>query len=299
MSPVFEEHAELGLCVKLPVSRFGAAMIAWLLGVVGLVTSISVRTVQRWLAAELLKPWQFRSWITPKNLKAFLERGKDILDLYERVAHGLLAPDEVVHCIDEKTSIQARRRASYSPPQEGEPARVEHTYERQGAVQLYGSLDVAVGRTFEQVQQKKDFATFSQFLAALLCKVVAAGARIIHLIMDNGSLHRPKYLSTWLAEWLRDQGYTQVEVVLHWLPPRSSWLNQMEIIFSLVQTHVLMPNNCESTDQMAARILAYLALRSQNPRPVDWTYTSAQLCKKYDADPSTVTPASPTRVAAA
>lgn len=289
----------MGLCVKLSVSRFSAAVIAWLLGIVGLVTSISVRTVQRWLAAERLKPWQFRSWITPKNLKTFPEPGKDILDLYERVAHGLLGPGEVVHCLDEKTSIQARSRANYSPPREGEPARVEHTYERLGAVQLYGSLDVAAGRTFEQVQPKKDFATFSRFLAALIGKAVAAGARIIHLIMDNGSLHRPEYLSTWLAEWLRDQGYTQVKVVLHWLPPRSSWLNQVAIIFSLVQTQVLMPNNCASTDEVAARILAYLALRNQNPRPVEWTCTSAQLCKKYDAAPSTVTPASPTRVVAA
>lgn len=298
LSAVVEEHATLGLCIRVPVSRFSAALVAWLLSVVGLVSSISTRTVQRWLSAERLKPWRFRSWITPKDLKSFLERAMGILGLYERVAKGQLEPGEVVECLDEKTSIQGRSRDSYRAPSKGEPARVEHTYKRRGAVQLFGALDVATGSTAEQIHKSKDFATFSTFLSARLESLTAAGARVIHFIMDNGSLHRPKYLATWVAEWLRERGLKHVEVLLHWLPPRSSWLNQVEIVFSLVQTHALTPNNFESTDQVAARILSYLALRRESPRPMKWTYTGAQLCQKYEVDPANIVPTPPTRITA-
>lgn len=73
-----------GWCVHLPFSRLSAAWIAWLLVAVGLVETISKRTVQRWLAAAHIKPWQFRSWITPKDLPSFLVRAKPVLDLYAR-----------------------------------------------------------------------------------------------------------------------------------------------------------------------------------------------------------------------
>ncbi|MBT9587558.1 transposase [bacterium] len=64
---------------------------------------------------------------------------------------------------------------------------------------------------------------------------------MIHLVLDNASIHRPKRLEEFIA-----QEFPDATVILHWLPVRSSWLNQIENYFSKIQTHVLTPNNYDS-----------------------------------------------------
>jgi len=243
---------------------------------VGVVAAISARTVGRWLRADRLKPWRFRSWITPKNLTQFLERACPVLDLYERVSRHQLEPGEVVFSIDEKTSIQARHHATYRPAGEGEPAHVEHTYQRKGAVHLIAALNVVSGVLFGQVFPHKCFAEFTSLLTVLLKDALVNGARRIHLILDNGSLHRPAYLATWLNE-----NYPNVEIVVHWLPVRSSWLNQIEIFFGILQRQALMPNDFPDTGAVAERILGFIDFRNKAPKPIQWTYTSEKLRKKH------------------
>jgi hypothetical protein len=143
--------------VSAPFSRFSAALLAAMLVSLGVVAAISARTVGRWLRAERLKPWRFRSWITPKDLSSFLERACPVLDLYERVRKQQLEPGEEVYSIDEKTSIQARDHATYQSAGQGEPARVENTYARRGAVQLIAALNVVSGIVFGQVFSQKSF----------------------------------------------------------------------------------------------------------------------------------------------
>lgn len=265
--------------VRAPFSRFSAALLASLLVSLGVVVSISARTVGRWLKAERLKPWRFQSWLTPKYRASFLEQACPILDLYERAQQHQLAPDEVVFSIDEKTSIQARHHPSYRPTGQGEPAHVEHTYERRGAVHLLASLTVATGVVFGQVYPAKRFAEFSAFLSTVLHTAVDQGARLIHLLLDRGSLHRPAYLSTWLAEH-----FPHAEIVVHWLPVRSSWLNQVEIFFSILQRQVLMPNDFRSPWEVADRIQEFIRFRNEHPHPIQWSYTSEKLRKKYQPE---------------
>ncbi len=267
----------------VPVSRYRAALIAQLLVQLGVVTAISRRTVARWLKADRLKPWRVRSWITPKNLANFLERACPILDLYERVAAGQLASGEVVFSLDEKTSIQAREHATYKPTTPGEPAHLEHTYKRRGAVQLLAALDVAKGVVHAVITRHKGFQEFSAFVVDLLHATVREGANHIHLIADDGSLHRPKILAGWLAAH-----FPQIRVEVHWLPVRSSWLNQIEIFFSILQQQALTPNNFSSVAQLAQRILDFVAYRNLTPTPINWTYTSRNLQYKYHRDPQEV-----------
>lgn len=284
--PWLRWHDDLGLCLHLPFSRLSAAWIAWILAAVGLVESVSKRTVQRWLAADKIRPWRFRSWITPKDLPTFLKKATAVLDLYARVQAGLLEPHETVQSLDEKTSIQARRHDTYMPPKKGKPARVQHTYKRMGAVQLFAALDVATGRVFGQLHPNKPFVVFAQFLSDLILGLVASGKRKIHLILDNGSTHRPKHLEEWLKKWLQENQLTDVEVIVHWLPVRSSWLNQVEIFFSMLQLQALTPNNFASLADLSARILDYIALRNLQPTPIKWSYTSADLRKQFDKPPA-------------
>ncbi len=272
-----------GWNLELPFSRISATWIAWILSAVGLVESISRRTVQRWLAADRIKPWRFHSWITPKDLPSFLIRAKVVLDLYTRVRAGDLKPDEVVYSVDEKTSIQARGHASYAPPQQGQVARLESSYERHGAVQLLAAINVAVGNIFARIVGDKNFDTWALFLADLILEAVAARKRTIHVILDNGSTHRPKYLETWLKEWMKSQNLNDVEVKIYWLPVRSSWLNQIEIFFSVLQRQALTPNNFSCIEDLKTRILGFINLWNSFPEPIKWTYTTQKMLKKFQA----------------
>jgi hypothetical protein len=271
------ETASTARSLVVPVSRFSAATIATLLIQLGMVAAMSTRTIARWLHADKLKPWRVRSWITPKDLATFLERACPVLDLYERVATGTLEPGEVVFSIDEKTSIQARAHASYTPTGAGEPAHLEHTYKRRGAVHLIAALNVETGTVGGTVVADKRFVEFGAFLRDLLTTVLRQGGRRIHLILDNGSTHRPKYLAQWVSE-----SFPGVAIELHWLPVRSSWLNQVEIFFGILQQHALTPNDFPGTDAVTQRILAFIAYRNQSARPIAWTYTSRQLRAKHE-----------------
>jgi hypothetical protein len=226
--------------------------------------------------ADKLKPWRFRSWITSTAINDFLQRACPILDLYERVTRGDLAPDEVVLSADEKTSIQARDRSAYGPTISGEPAHIEHSYKRRGALCLMAALNVATGRVLGSLFSTKHFTGFATFLTRTLQKVADGGARIVHLILDNGSTHRPKYLAAWMAETFPD-----LQVHLRWLPVKSSWLNPIEIFFSQLQCQALTPNTFPSLTALAERILAYIQYYNADCSPIRWLYTSACLRQKY------------------
>lgn len=281
LEPVAECDTQDQPSLETPFSRLSAARIAWILTSLGVVASISARTVARWLKAEKLKPWRFHSWITPKRLADFLPRACAVLDLYERAKTFL--HHEVIFSIDEKTSIQAREHPTHAPAGPGRPARIEHTYKRHGALALFAALNVLTGWVFGRVYDNVDktFETFSEFLTELLAKAVAQGYTVIHLILDNASIHRPKYLQAWLEEHLR--AYPGVEVVVHWLPVRSSWLNQVEIFFSVLQTQALTPNNFASIHLLRQRILGFINYWNRTHGPIKWTYTSDRLRQKYAA----------------
>lgn len=269
-----DEQGLWWICV--PVSRLCSAIIALALAGLGVVTSLSKRTVARWLSSAKIKPWHFRSWITPKCIVTFLERARPILDLYASIK-ALGHRGEVVWSVDEKTSIQARSHDSYKASARGEPAHIESTYARGGAVQLFAALNVLTGYVAAQVVSLKNFATFQEFLNSLVAQSIQLGHKVIHLILDNATIHRPKSL-----EELVGSAFPDVTIVIHWLPVRSSWLNQIETYFSKVQTHVLTPNNYDCINHLTRTILAYIDLWNLAPRPIQWTYTAAELYRKYD-----------------
>lgn len=265
--------------LKVPVSRFSAAVIRWLLILFEIVSKISVRTVSRWLKAEKIKPWQFRTWITATDLEAFLPRARAVLDLYARVTR--LTPLEIVWCLDEKTSIQARAHKIQEPAGPGRISRLENTYERRGASQLLAGLNVLTGNVLGIVRDQKRFAQFQELIYSVVDASLKLGKTIIHLILDNGSTHRPKYLEQWLANTFENLVFH-----VHWLPIHSSWLNQIEIYFSRLQTCALTPNNFASKSALVERILHFLAWTNIEPRPIKWTYTTHELYAKCGRDPT-------------
>ena len=127
----------------VPLSRFSRAELHRLVIERG-VTGASAATIARWLAEDALKPWQHRSWIFPTD-PAFLEKAGPVLDLYQGRWEGkLLHPGEFVICADEKPSIQARARMHETLPASADSRglRVEHTYQRRGALTYLAALDI-------------------------------------------------------------------------------------------------------------------------------------------------------------
>ena len=145
---------ELPTALGVPISRFSRAELHRLVIERG-VTEASAATIARWLAEDALKPWQHRSWVFPRDPR-FLERAGPVLDLYQRRWEGrLLHPGEYVICADEKTQIQARQRTyPTTAPAAGRSQRVEHDYDRGGALCYLAAWDVHRGELFGRCEQQ-------------------------------------------------------------------------------------------------------------------------------------------------
>jgi hypothetical protein len=257
-----------------PLSRWSVTELVRAVVQRGIVRRISGATIQRWLRADRIKPWQYHSWQRPTDPR-FLERAIPILTLYER-AQTLARKGHVIVCADEKTSIQARQACGRTTPAHpGRPIHVPDRYQRRGAVQLFAGLLVHTGDTLARCFERKRFVEFQSFLQLLFGSPWCRRIRSLHLILDNGSTHAPKRLPAWLTSL-----NLPFPVHLHWLPVNASWLDQIEIVFSELQRKALTPNDFESTDHVRQRILGFFAERNRRPQPIRWTYTAQKLLDK-------------------
>jgi len=246
----------------------------------GISGSISASTIRRWLDEDKLKPWQYHFWQKP-NDPMFVQKAMPVLDLYEK-ASDLAEQGEAVVCMDEKTSIQARKPIHETRPAVPEhPNQVASRYERMGALQLFCALMVATGATFAQCFDRKCFSDFQSFLVSFFAHVQSLGIKVLHIILDSASTHAPKQLIGWLASL-----NITIEVHIYWLPKYASWLDQAEIIFSKLQRDLLTPSDFDSKGQLRDGIMDYFAELNRNPRPVKWTYTKAKFAAKFCPDHS-------------
>lgn len=255
----------------LPLSRFSVEDIRQEVLSQGWVAQISGATIWRWLSRDALCPWRYRSWIFPRD-PLFVEKAGPILDLYQGLWAGQpLRPDEYVLSADEKTSIQARRRKHATlPPAPGQPAYVEHEYERAGACVYLAAWDVRRAKVFGRCEAKNGIAPFGQLVADVMGQEPYRSARRVFWIMDNGSAHRGvKAMTRLRAKW-------PSIVVVH-TPIHASWLNQVEIYFSIVQRKVLTPNDFASLAQLRAALLAFQQRYEKCAAPFRWTFNRSDL----------------------
>jgi len=264
----------------VPLARWSLAEIVQQLIALGLVTAIALSTVSRWFVQERLRPWRYHSWQHILDPQAFLERARPVLRLYER-AQELLTQGRWVVCADEKTSIQARERDHPPRPAQAErPLRFSPRYQRHGARQLFAALSVADGQVYGQCRARKCFRDFCAFLTAvLLPEALRRGVHTIALILDNGTTHAPKQLEAWLATLPAVQE-GQLTIQVYWLPKNASWLDQIEIWFSILQRKLLQPNHFASLEVLEKAILAFIKFYNAVAKPIHWTYTVEKLEKK-------------------
>lgn len=262
----------------MPLARWSYAEIAARLVALGLVVSLATSTVGRWLSAEKLKPWRYRLWQQIEEPEAFLDRARPLLWLYQQ-AKVLLQRGIWVVCLDEKTSIQARKRLQAPrPPVQGDHSvLLSPRYQRKGALHLFAALSVADGQLYGLCQARKRFVNFQHFLLTVIIpEALRRQVTTLALIADNGTTHAPKQLEAWLQQQIAQQHWP-LSIQIYWLPKNASWLDQIEIWFSILQRKLLTPNHFESLEALQTAIDLFIAFYNRSAKPINWSYTVDKL----------------------
>ncbi len=261
---------ELPAAHGLPLGRFTRTELHRLV-IERAVTDASATTIWRWLHDDAIKPWQVRSWLFARDPDFAAKAGR-VLDLYGRRFEGRrLRPDELVISADEKSQLQALgRRHPTLAPGRGRPGLCEFEYERNGTLAYLAAWDVHHANLFGRVEAKTGIEPFGRLVDEVMATEPYSSASRVFWIVDNGSCHAGQ------ASIDRLEGAYPNLRLIH-LPIHASWLNQIELYFSIVQRKALTPNDFESLDQLTERLLAFQAHYAKIAQPFQWTFTRTDL----------------------
>lgn len=237
----------------------------------GVVAEISGTTIWRWLTADAIRPWCHRSWIFPRD-PDFEVKAARVLDLYARVWDGVpLGADEYVISADEKTQLQAlARRHPGTPCRPGACRRVEFEYRRGGTLAYLAAWDVHHARLFGRVEPTTGIVPFGRLVDQVMTTEPYRSAKRVFWVVDNGSSHCGRTSVERLAA-------AYPNLVLVHLPVHASWLNQVEVYFSVVQRKVCTPNDFASLEDLADCLLRFQAHYERIAAPFDWKFTRNDL----------------------
>lgn len=232
---------------------------------------ISRATVWRILHRDAIKPWQYEYWIYPRDPR-FAEKAGPIIDLYAGHWYGeRLGTNDYIISSDEKTSIQARIRCHPTQgPAPGMRRRLEFEYERGGALQYLAAWDVRRGYVMGRCESCTGIEPFGRLVRQVMEQEPYRSANRVFWIVDNGSSHRGE-----ISKQRLTQAFPNA-ILLH-TPVHASWLNQVEIYFSLIQRKVLTPNDFTSLAEVEQRLRLYEELSNRSPRPFAWRFDRAKL----------------------
>jgi transposase len=224
---------------------------------------ISTSQVGRILAEADIKPHKARGWLNRPDDPPFFARAQQICHLYQHIPD-----DSVLLSVDEKTGIQAKsRKHPTRAARPGRPARREFEYVRHGTVSLMAAMNVATGTVHPKIINRNDSATFIEFLTEL--DQAIPKHLTIHLVMDNGSSHTSKATRAWLTAHPRFH--------VTYTPKHASWLNMIEIFFSILTRRLLRRGEFTSRDHLASKILNFIAEYSRTAKAFRWRYDGRPL----------------------
>lgn len=257
-----------------PLSRYSLGDIVLILKREKVVATISRSTLWRWYNQDALKPWRYRQWLFPRDPQ-FLTKATVVLNLYHGWWQGEpLGPDDFVISADEKCGLQVLSRCHLTrAPQRGQNGQVEFEYGRLGTIAYQAALDVFAGRVMGRVVDKNCILTFSQLVDHVMSQPPYDSARRVFWIVDNGSSHHPATFPARLSN-LHEHA-----IAIH-LPVHASWLNQIELYFSILQRKALTPRDFASADDMTQRILAFQERFTNQAKPFNWRFSATDLHKR-------------------
>ncbi len=248
-----------------PLTELAAARTHWALRALAEAAStwgylrkpISKSTVGRWLKRAALKPHRVRRWLHSPD--------PEFRRKVRRVVRWYLRPGRRTHvvCVDEKTQVQILERLHPGRPLiPGRPARQEEHYRRHGTLAVLAGLHVRTGRVLVHVRRRRSGSDFLALLRAL--RVRYPRGRLV-VILDNLSIHTTPEVRQWLAE---QNGAVRFE----FLPLHASWLNQVEIWFSILQRQALTRASDTAYRLRAQRIYRFTRHWNHSARPFRWTF---------------------------
>jgi transposase len=262
---------QLPAATGIPLSRWTGPELLAELARAGTAEDLPVSSVLRILAGHPVKPWQYQSWIAPRD-PDFEARAAVVLDLYQGFYQGArLQPGDRILSVDAGPSIQARGRCRpTAPAARGRPVRVEHEYVRHGALALLAAPDVRTGKVFASTPDTTGIAPFMDLISQVMKRPEYKDAPRVFVIVDNGSDHRGQAA----ARRLRD-AYPNA-IMIH-TPVHASWLNQVEIVFSVIQKKVLTPGGFPGPGTLSYTLLAFVNRYNRTARPFNWKFTAGDL----------------------
>jgi transposase len=262
---------QLPAATGVPLSRWTGPELLAEVTRAGMDCELSVSSVLRILAEHPVKPWQYRSWISVRD-PDFAAKAAVILDLYQGFYQGQrLQPGDRILSVDAKPSIQARGRCCpTAPAARGTPMRVEHEYVRHGALALLAALDVHTGTVFAATPDTTGITPFMDLMGQVMNRPEYKDAPRVFVIVDNGSDHRGQPAITRLRD-----AYPNA-IMIH-TPVHASWLNQVEIVFSVIQRKVLTPGDFPGLGTLGYALHAFVNRYNRTARPFNWKFSADDL----------------------
>jgi transposase len=218
-----------------------------------------------------LQPWRSETFkfSTDPELEA---KVRDVVGLY-------LDPPEkaVVLCVDEKSQVQALdRTAPILPLRPGIPERQTHDYVRHGTTTLFAALEVATGRVTDACYPRHRHDEFLRFLK----QVAKAYPRVkLHIVVDNYATHKHPDVKAWLSRNRR--------ITLHFTPTSGSWLNMVEVFFSIITRQAIRRGSYRSVKDLIAAIGAFIDGWNERCHPFVWTKTADHIIDHAKPRPTT------------
>jgi transposase len=242
---------------RLGVTHWSTRLLARHLG-------ISDATVAKAWREYRVQPWRAESFRFSTDPE-LVGKVTDVVGLY-------LNPPEnaIVLCVDEKSQIQALdRTAPILPMQPGLAERRSHDYIRHGTSTLFAALEIATGRVTGACKARH---RHQEFLAFLKQVTRAYPDQDLHLVMDNYAAHKHTKVKAWLQ--------ANPRVTCHFTPTHASWMNLVEVWFSLIERQAIHRGSYTSVRDLNAKIRAFITGWNDRRHPFIWTKTAEQVLSK-------------------
>ncbi len=265
---VVDDAAILAATLEPPPPRLGVTH--WSTRLLAHELKVGDATVARAWRDYGLKPWRRKTFkfSTDPELVAKVH---DVVGLY-------LNPPEkaVVLCVDEKSQIQALdRTAPILPLRPGLPEKATHDYKRNGTTTLFAALEVATGKVTDRCYDRHGKAEFGDFLK----KVARAyPRRVLHIVVDNYHTHQQPDIQAWLEK--------HPHITLHFTPTSGSWLNLVEVFFSIITRRAIRRASFASVKELVTATTQFIDGWSDRCHPFVWTKTAEQILSHARRQPT-------------
>jgi hypothetical protein len=251
-----------------PPPRLGVTH--WSSRLLGKQLGIGDATVARAWRAYRVQPWRQGTFkfSTDPDLEA---KVRDVVGLY------LNPPaNAIVLCVDEKSQIQALNRTQpILPVRPGLPEKATHDYKRNGTTTLFAALEIATGTVTDRCYHRHGKAEFLDFLKRVAS---AYPRRQLHVVLDNYHTHKHDDINQWLAKHPR--------ITLHFTPTSGSWLNLVEVFFSIITRQAIRRGSFDSVKDLVAAIRAFIDGYNERCQPFTWTKTANEILPRATRQPT-------------